>query len=109
LPASLSDAGIQTEMPAEVGTKRKTLPQPSLSSQGKACKLTPKAFPQLGLSSQGQACKLTPSQQAKLDERVRRDVARAETNSRLVVAQEIFRAAQMAKALTELLKTKKPQ
>lgn len=109
LPASLSDAGIQTEMPAEVGTKRKTLPQPSLSSQGKACKLTPEAFPQLGLSSQGQACKLTPSQQAKLDERVRRDVARAETNSRLAVAQEIFRAAQMAKALTELLKTKKPQ
>jgi hypothetical protein len=90
LPACLSDVGIQAEILAEVGTKRK-------------------ASPQQNKSSQGQAREITPSQQAKLDEKARRDVARAETNSRLAVAQEIFRAAQVAKALTELLNASKPQ
>jgi hypothetical protein len=96
LPVSQDAVGIQA------GTKRKA--QLSPSSQEKACKLT---LPPLSPLSHGNVCELTPSQQATLDERARRDVARAETNSRLAVAQEMFRASQAAKALAELLKTKK--
>jgi hypothetical protein len=72
--------GVRTQAQAGVGMKRKTSPSQDVP----------------------------PNQRAKLDDKARREAVRAETNSRLAVAQELFKAAQAAKALAVLLKGDKP-